>query len=108
MSETGIGLPERGKDMSRTTLCMVTASVLATLSIGTMALRYSVLGEEVARPIGPGTWKITLAVQGTSNGQARVWTATPLSTDRQHLIEDRYSSDEMSHRPPDARHPERR
>jgi transglutaminase-like putative cysteine protease len=94
--------------MSRTTLCMLTASVLAALSVGTMALRFHVLGEEVRRPIGPGTWKITLAVQGTSTGQARVWTTMPLSTERQHLIEDRHTSEQMSHRPPEARHPERR
>ena len=94
--------------MSRTTLCMLTASVLAALSVGTMALRFHVLGEEVRRPIGPGTWKIALAVQGSSTGQGRVWTTMPLSTDKQHLIEDRHTSERMSHRPPDARHPERR
>ena len=77
--------------MSRTTLCMLTASVLAALSLGTMALRFHVLGEEVRRPIGPGTWKIALAVQGTSTGQGRVWTAMPLSTEKQHLIEDRHT-----------------
>ncbi len=93
--------------MSRTTLCMLTASLLAALSVGTMALRFHVLGEEAHRPIGPGTWKITLAVQGTSTGQARVWTTMPLATERQHLIEDRHSSEQMSHRPPEARHPER-
>ena len=94
--------------MSRTTLCMLTASVLAALSLGTMALRFHVLGEEVHRPIGPGTWKISLAVQGTSTGQGRVWTAMPLSTEKQHLIQDRHASERLSHRPPDARHPERR
>jgi hypothetical protein len=94
--------------MSRTTLCVLTASALAVLSLGTMTLRHAVLGDEVGRPIGPGTWKVTLEVQGTSQGHARLLTATPLGLDRQHLIDDSYSSDEMAHRPPEARHPERR
>jgi transglutaminase-like putative cysteine protease len=94
--------------MSRTTLCVLTASVLAVLSLGTMALRYHVLGDEAQRPTGPGTWKLTLTVQGTSHGHARLWTATPLDLERQHLIDDGYTSDELANKPPEARHPERR
>jgi hypothetical protein len=94
--------------MSRTTLCALTAAGLAVLSLGTMAVRYQVLGDEARRPVGPGTWKVTLAVKGTSQGHARLWTATPLDLDRQHLIEDSYASDELAHKPPDARNPERR
>lgn len=94
--------------MSRTTLCWVTAAVLCVLSLGMMTVRYAVLGEEVRRPAGPGLWKVTLAVQGTSQGTARVWTTTPLDLDRQHVVEDTYTSGELSHRPPEARHPERR
>jgi hypothetical protein len=94
--------------MSRTTLCLLTASSLATLSLGMMGLRYGVLGDEVRRPIGPGTWKVTLEVQGTSQGHARLVTACPLSLERQHLIDDSYASEELSHRPPEARHPARR
>src|SRR5436190_1830952 len=94
--------------MSRTTLCLVTASVLAAVSLGVMALRYAVLGDEVRRPVGPGTWKVTLEVQGTSQGHARLLTATPLTLERQHLVDDSYASDELAHRAPEARHPERR
>ena len=36
--------------MSRTTLSVLTAGVLAVLSLGTMLVRYQVLGEEVRRP----------------------------------------------------------
>jgi hypothetical protein len=94
--------------MSRTTLCVLSAAVLVLLSLGTMAVRYSVLGDEVRRPVGPGTWKVTLAVQGTSLGHARLFTATPLDLDRQHLIDDSHSSDRLLHKPPEARYPERR
>lgn len=94
--------------MSRTTLCVLTAGALAIVSLATMALRSYVLGDEVARPIGPGTWKVTLAVQGKGAGHARMWSATPLDLDRQHLVDDRYFSDDLSRKPPDSRHPERR
>src|SRR5262245_15521917 len=94
--------------MSRTTLCMITAAALAALSLGTMAARWGVLGDEVRRPIGPSTWKLTLTAQGTSQGQARVFTATPLDLERQRVIDDVYHSDELHHKPPEARHPERR
>src|SRR5260221_1279665 len=94
--------------MSRTTLCLLTAAGLALVSTGVMALRTNVLGEEVHRPIGPGTWKVTLAVQGKSLGNARLWTATPVDLERQHVVEDRYLSEETTHKAPEARHPERR
>jgi hypothetical protein len=94
--------------MSRTTLCALTASALAVLSLGIMAVRYLVLGDEVRRPVGPGTWKVTLVVEGTSQGRARLWTATPLDLDRQRVVCDIHVSGELSHKPPEARFPERR
>ena len=39
--------------MSRTTLCITTAAVLAVLSLATMLTRYRVLGGEVKAPSGP-------------------------------------------------------
>ena len=94
--------------MSRTTLCVVTASVLAALAVGTMVARWALLGEEIRRPLGPSTWKVTLAVQGSAQGQARLFTATPLDLERQRIIDDSYDSDQLNHKPPEARHPERR
>ncbi len=94
--------------MSRTTLCVLTAAVLALLSGGTMGLRWCVLGDEVRRPVGPQTWKITLAVQGTGQGRARLYTATPLDLERQHLLDDRYTSKQLHHKAPEARFPQRR
>jgi hypothetical protein len=94
--------------MSRTTLCATTAAGLAALAVAVMAARHRVLGDEGVRPVAPGTWKVTMAVQGTSLGNARLLTATPLDLDRQHVLDDRYASAQLYQRPPEARHPERR
>src|SRR5579872_1285827 len=94
--------------MSRTTLCAATAAALALLSVAVMVTRHQVLGDEVKWPVGPGTWKVTLAVQGTSLGGARLMTTTPLDLDRQHVLEDTYTSEQLFNKPPEARHPERR
>jgi hypothetical protein len=94
--------------MSRTTLCVLTAAGLAALSLVTMGVRAFVLGDELRRPVGPGTWKVTLAVQGVSQGHARLFTATPLDLERQQLIDDSHHSDQLHHKPPEARNPERR
>ncbi len=102
--------------MSRTTLCAATAAVLALLSLGVMALRYHVLGDEVKVPHGPGTWKVSMVVQGRSQGEARLLTLTPLDFGRQHLVRESCQSAEfLDSAPeakhdasPEARHPERR
>jgi hypothetical protein len=94
--------------MSRTTLCVLTAAALALGSVGLMIARNRVLGDEVRHPAGPNTWKVTMAVHGTSTGGARLTTATPLDLDRQQLLDDSYDSAELFHKPPEARHPERR
>ncbi|MFO0926992.1 MAG: 7TM domain-containing protein [Gemmataceae bacterium] len=94
--------------MSRTTRCVLTAGLLAVLSIGTMTVRRRVLGEEVRRPVGPATWKVTLTLQGVSQGHARVWTPAPLDLDRQQVVEEAFTSDELAPRAADARHPDRR
>jgi hypothetical protein len=94
--------------MSRTTLCFLTAGVLAVLSLGTMLVRYQVLGEEIHRPRGPGTWKVSLAVQGNSQGPARLLAETPLDLERQHILAENYSSEQMVCKPLENRHPGRR
>lgn len=94
--------------MSRTMLCALTAAVLALLSLATMVVRYQVLGDEVERPIGPDTWKVTLSVEGTSLGNARLRSCTPLDLGRQHIYADSYDSAQFSFKRPDLRHPERR
>jgi hypothetical protein len=94
--------------MSRTTLCVLTAGVLALLSVALMTLRCQVMGEELYRPPGAGAWKVTLALRGTSLGNARLATAIPLDLDRQKVDNEVYKSEQLFHKAPEAKHPERR
>ncbi|MBY0525635.1 MAG: hypothetical protein K2R98_19675 [Gemmataceae bacterium] len=94
--------------MSRTTLCVLTALVLAVTSGALMASRQQVMGDDVKVPTGPGTWKVTLLVTGKSLGDAKLSTATPLDFGRQHILREACQSEQMLDKPPDARHPERR
>src|SRR5262245_13876976 len=95
--------------MSRTLLSILTAAGLAVLSVGLMIGRCQVLGEDVKVPTGPGTWKVTLLVQGQSVGtDARLLTTTPLDFGHQHILDELFRSDELLAKPPDSKHPERR
>jgi hypothetical protein len=94
--------------MSRTTLCLVTAAALAVASVSVMIVRCQVLGGDVQAPAGPGTWKVTLVVQGTSEGDAKLQTVTPLDSGRQHVLHESCQSGELLAKLPEARHPERR
>lgn len=94
--------------MSRTTLCLLTAAGLAAAALGVMGLRYYALGAEVKAPMSPGTWKVTLVVQGTLKGDSRLQTITPLDFGKQHLLRETFRSAELLDRPPDSRHPDRR
>jgi hypothetical protein len=94
--------------MSRWTLCILTAATLAGLSLGFMALRYCVMGSEVAAPTGPGTYHVTLLVRGKGSGDTRLTTACPLDLGRQHVFREELHSDELAPRPPDTHRPDRR
>jgi hypothetical protein len=94
--------------MSRTTLCLLTAAVLAALSLGLMAVRTLVLGDEVRGPTGPSCWKVSLLVRGKSTGQARLVTACPLDVGRQQVFQETCRSDELQPRSPEGRHADRR
>lgn len=94
--------------MSRTTLCLVTAAALALLALGTMAVRYHALGDEVKLPGGARTWKVTLAVQGTASGNAQVSTVCPMDMGRQHVLQEDYQSAQMLHKAPEIRGDDRR
>ncbi len=95
--------------MSRTTLCLATAASLIALSTGLMIARCRILGDELLAPKGPGIWKVTLLVNGTSTCKsAKLMTATPLDLGHQHICRESCRSDEFIDKPPVARHPERR
>src|SRR5262249_7082259 len=91
-----------------TTLCVLTAGVLAAGALSVMIARQQVLGDEVRVPAGPGTWKVTLLVTGKASGDVKLLTATPLDFGRQHIFNEVCRSDELFDKPPDARHPTRR
>src|SRR5205823_83061 len=95
--------------MSRTMLSGITAGALILASVGLMIGRCQILGDEVKVPTGPGTWKVTVLVQGQSVGtDAKVLTTTPLDFGHQHILDELYRSDELLAKPPDSKHPERR
>jgi hypothetical protein len=89
--------------MSRTTLCLLTAALLAIGSFLVMGLRTRILGDEVRLPGGPGTWKITMLVQGRTTADARLWTATPLPGGHQQLVREQATSDELVQKPQEQR-----
>jgi transglutaminase-like putative cysteine protease len=88
-------------------LCVLTAATLAALSTTTILLRRFVGGEDAWQPYGPGAWRITLVVRGFNLGGARLLTAVPLDLERQNVVSDQYASEELTWRPPEARHPQR-
>ena len=98
--------------MSRTTLCVLTAAVLAALSVGLMIFRHQVLGSEVTAPSAPGTWKVTLVIKGHSQADARLSTSTPLDFGRQRVLRESFRSSQFVEKLPDPhqadRHPEHR
>jgi hypothetical protein len=93
--------------MSRTGWCIVTAGILAVTAVTVAGVRCCVLGDEVRLPVGPGSWKVTLVVQGISQG-SRLTTSAPLDNARQHVSHEEFSSPQFTARGPDTTHPERR
>src|SRR5438105_2937616 len=95
--------PSRGFTMSRTPLCVLTASLLVIVCVSIMVARTAILGDEVKLPGGPGIWKITMLVQGKTSADARIWTATPLDLNHQHLLREIARSDELQQKPSEHR-----
>jgi hypothetical protein len=94
--------------MSRTTLCVLTAAVLATLSLGVGLVRYQVMGSEGKRLGGPSTYKVTMVIRGKSSGEAKVISACPLDFNRQHVCREDYRSAELLPKPVEQHNRERR
>ena len=94
--------------MSRTTLTVLTAAGLVTVSVGMMVGRYYILGDDILVPRGPNTWKVTMRVDGNSlTNNAKVQTITPLSFGHQHIKREKWRSAELVGKLATARHPER-
>jgi hypothetical protein len=94
--------------MSRTTLCTITAALLAAAALGVMLLRHQVLGEEIHLPAGPGTYKVTLLVRGKSQGNAKVQMLCPLDFHKQHVFREDFASDDLNQRAGDGHARDRR
>jgi len=88
---------------------VATAAGLTAVSLGLMIVRYRVLGDEVLAPRGPGAWRVTLLVNGSSTSKdAKLLTATPLEIGHQHICRESCRSKEFSNKPPASRRLERR
>jgi hypothetical protein len=85
--------------MSRTALTLVTAFVLAALSVGLMLGRWHVLGKEIDGTPGTGTWKVTLEVEGELLAAKDPTATTVLPPDfrHQHIIDESFASLNLSH-----------
>jgi hypothetical protein len=81
--------------MSRTTLVVLTASLLAVFSIGVSIARVQVMGQDGKVAPGPGNYKVTMLVHGKSTGDTRLITACPLDFNRQHIYGEEYTSSEL-------------
>ncbi len=93
--------------MSRTTLCALAAAGLAATALSVMYARREVLGDEINEPGGPGTFKITMIVQGRSLADAHLLTATPLAAGHQRIVREQARSEELVQKPQEPR-PDRR
>jgi hypothetical protein len=82
---------------------VVTAAVLAALSVGVMALRCYVMGSEITSPTGPGTYQVTMLVRGKGTGEVKLTTASPLDMGRQHVFHEKCRSEELNRLPGDPR-----
>lgn len=94
--------------MSRTGLCVLTASILAILSAGISILRLQVMGQETHVPAGPGNYKVTMLIRGKSIGDARVVSACPLDVNHQHIFGEEYISGELFPKTVEGQHGIRR
>src|SRR5262245_14661384 len=89
--------------MSRTTLSVVTAVLLAAGSVALMAARRRALGDELYLPGDSAVWKVTMLVSGRSAGDARLTTAAPLDVGRQHVLRESGRSDEFDLKPAESK-----
>jgi hypothetical protein len=93
----------------RTLLCVVTAGALIAVSAALMIARNQVLGDDIHLPGGPETWRITLVVSGkATTADARLHTATPLESPRQHILHETRQSEQFDAKPSDMRTAEQR
>lgn len=82
-------------NLSRTTLCVMTAAALAALSIGTSLTRRQVMGDEIHVPHGPGNYRVILLARGAAAGDAKLLTACPIDFQHQHIFAEQSRSAQL-------------
>src|SRR5262245_59447453 len=93
----------------RTLLCVVTAGLLIAVPAAWMITRNQVLGNDVRLPGGPETWRITLVVSGkATSADARLYSATPLESPRQHILHETRQSEQFDAKASDGKASDRR
>jgi transglutaminase-like putative cysteine protease len=95
--------------MSRTGLTVAVAAGLAALSLALFLVRRQVLGAEINGPHGSSTWRITVAVSGTTPADLDALVILPpLDFRQQHIYDEEFESDQLSHRVVHAHFTDRR
>src|SRR5438874_10556507 len=94
--------------MSRTTLSVLTAAVLAVLAVGVMLVRQQALGSDLNAPAGPNVYRVAMVVTGKSTGDAKLVMACPLDFQRQHIFQEKYDSLELTAKTIEGRQTDRR
>ncbi len=84
--------------MSRTGLTVVTALVMIVLSVLLMVGRWQALGSEIDGTPGTAVWIVSLEVEGELVARrASVTTVLPPDFRRQHIIDEKFSSQQLAH-----------
>jgi hypothetical protein len=85
--------------MSRTGWTVTAAAVLSLLSLAVLLTRRHLLGAEINGPQGASTWRVTLEVTGEMPAdRTALITLPPLDFRQQHIYDEHFHSEELSHR----------
>src|SRR5438128_2488116 len=89
----------RKRFMSKTALTGATAVGLAVLSLGLILSRWYVLGAELDGTVGSAVWSVALEVEGElAAPDSSVTTLLPPDFRRQHIVDESFTSQELSHK----------
>jgi len=85
--------------MSKTTVTIITALLLALVSLGLIISRQQSLGSEIDGTPGDAVWKVTIVSEGELNRpQSTVTTRLTPDFRKQHITDESFTSQELTHR----------
>jgi hypothetical protein len=85
--------------MSRTGWTVTAAALLCVVSLGALLSRRHLLGAEINGPQGTSPWRVTLQVEGEMPADhTGLKTLPPLDFRQQHIYDEHFESEELSHR----------